>query len=324
MGNQVSTTGRKKSALSLLRQRVFPPDSEREESLSRQDTLQPAPSTNTSRSSKVDFALRSSKSSSSSISAATVQSIILPPQSIRTDGASTPKEKPCRLETPVPSLMTDVERMALCLDNMSPSESSAETQCTVETANAAVTSWSPSTLPRQEPQEPPVSSSSRPSSSSTTSKHPTLNRPLSSSESLPFRSHPFFPFRVPKLEKVPAPPLLPSHFDCYQSHRRMLVSRNIHCPIPCMVCRLEDEQVRWKCIWCCLRVCGRCMESLDKIRRRDLHTLVSKLERTSKGIAAGSEEGNVDSDREGVEAVRTSPAPAQAEIVDRGDQEVAS
>ncbi|KAI4169106.1 MAG: hypothetical protein LQ346_008996 [Caloplaca aetnensis] len=324
MGNQHSTTGRKKNALTLLRERVFSPDSEREETLSRQETLRPVPSTNSSRSSESNFALRSSKSSSSTY-AATVDSYILPPHSIGTHSASTPKEKPCRLEIRVPSLMTDAERMALCLDEMSsPSETSTETQCVLETADTAVPSSSLLTPPLQEGHEQSVSSRSRPSSSSTSSKQPTLDQPLSSPELVPVRSNPYSLFSVPKLEKVAAPPLLPSHFDCYQSHRRMIVSRNVHCPLPCVVCKVEDEQVRWKCIWCCLRICGGCMESLDKIERRDLRTLVRKLEPTNEGVAAESGEGNAGSDLNGEQATPARSASAQAEKVERRDQEEAS
>lgn len=66
------------------------------------------------------------------------------------------------------------------------------------------------------------------------------------------------------------------------------------------------------------------MESLDKIERRDLRTLVRKLEPTNEGVAAESGEGNAGSDLNGEQATPARSASAQAEKVERRDQEEAS
>lgn len=75
------------------------------------------------------------------------------------------------------------------------------------------------------------------------------------------------------------PPLTPIHFHCYQAHRSMKRSSNIHAPVPCMACRVDDTETRWKCMWCCLRICGACMQRLEKVPGRDLKSVVQRLER---------------------------------------------
>ncbi len=66
------------------------------------------------------------------------------------------------------------------------------------------------------------------------------------------------------------------------------------------------------------------MESLDKIERRDLRTLVRKLETTNEGAAAESGERNAGSDLNGEQAAPARSASAQAENVERENQEEAS
>ena len=60
------------------------------------------------------------------------------------------------------------------------------------------------------------------------------------------------------------------HFDCYQSHRQMRVSRNDVCPLGCMICVVKDTEKRWMCTWCSLRCCDPCMKGLTAIPGRDL------------------------------------------------------
>ena len=45
----------------------------------------------------------------------------------------------------------------------------------------------------------------------------------------------------------------------------MLFSKNEFCPVPCMLCKSEDEKGRWTCAWCSLRVCGGCIGRLGEI-----------------------------------------------------------
>lgn len=86
---------------------------------------------------------------------------------------------------------------------------------------------------------------------------------------------------------TPAPPLTPIHFSCYQSHRHVHFSTNIHNPVPCMACGMEGGTSRWKCQWCCLRICGGCMEVLGRATGRDLNILVRKLEEEGSRFAGG-------------------------------------
>ena len=65
-----------------------------------------------------------------------------------------------------------------------------------------------------------------------------------------------------------APPLTMCHHECYQMHRRITVSGNTHCPVPCMACGGSKDPKYWKCHWCGLRVCGPCMIQFDKLGRK--------------------------------------------------------
>ena len=81
---------------------------------------------------------------------------------------------------------------------------------------------------------------------------------------------------------VLAPPLTVIHYKCYQSHRRILLSRNKVNPVPCMTCGEAEGEARWKCIWCALRICGACMAEFDA-KNRSLDTLVAGLEKDKEG-----------------------------------------
>ncbi|MCJ1363188.1 hypothetical protein MMC16_002295 [Acarospora aff. strigata] len=73
------------------------------------------------------------------------------------------------------------------------------------------------------------------------------------------------------------PPLTVAHQYCYHAHRTMQFSRNIYAPVPCMTCYLEDQEPRWKCTWCCLRICRQCLGLLENNRGRELAELVSSV-----------------------------------------------
>lgn len=77
---------------------------------------------------------------------------------------------------------------------------------------------------------------------------------------------------------ISAPPIDLTHFNCYQSHRRVFKLSNMHYPVPCMVCKADNTEQRWKCTWCCLRVCTECMEALKKIEGRNLRVVVEALQ----------------------------------------------
>ncbi|MCJ1420510.1 hypothetical protein MMC32_006867 [Xylographa parallela] len=81
---------------------------------------------------------------------------------------------------------------------------------------------------------------------------------------------------------TPAAPLTFIHRACYQSHRHMNNSKNDIAQVPCMACQVDDKEIRWKCSWCCLRVCNRCMEVLEGIKDRDLGALLQARQKTGR------------------------------------------
>lgn len=93
-------------------------------------------------------------------------------------------------------------------------------------------------------------------------------------------SHPFLTVTLP----TPTPPLTLGHYECYQEHRHMYFSPNIYNPVPCMACGAEEGRSRWKCYWCCLRVCEACMDSLGRMDERNLKTLIDRLEKSRAGV----------------------------------------
>ncbi|KAL8705782.1 MAG: hypothetical protein Q9201_001128 [Fulgogasparrea decipioides] len=256
MGNQISTAVSKRSGMSC--DRDTPPRSSASHNDPRQESSKAAlkkrkqmpklklPSRGQSR----------SYSPTSLPSTPDSDSITLRQRSTGTDGASTPKDD--KFESPIraPSPMTEVQYLSLSLRTASPSEASTITQGILNVSNPRPPS--PSTVA-----DASLLAPSRPSS------------PPSSEQQQP--SRPLFPPSPQDLRKVPAPPLLPSHFACYQSHQRMLRSQNGWHPVPCMTCGIEDEQARWRCVWCCLRICEQCMDALNKSERRDLKALVKGL-----------------------------------------------
>lgn len=93
-------------------------------------------------------------------------------------------------------------------------------------------------------------------------------------------NHPFLTVTLP----TPTPPLTLGHYECYQEHRHMYFSPNIYNPVPCMACGAEEGRSRWKCYWCCLRVCEACMDSLGRMDDRNLTILMDRLEKSRAGV----------------------------------------
>lgn len=73
------------------------------------------------------------------------------------------------------------------------------------------------------------------------------------------------------------PPLTLAHYQCYHSHRTMQLSRNVHASVPCMTCFSEDKEPRWKCSWCCLRICRHCLDLLENSRERAVSDILCNL-----------------------------------------------
>ena len=102
---------------------------------------------------------------------------------------------------------------------------------------------------------------------------------------------------------VPAPPLAITHYKCYQSHRRIMLSRNKVNPVPCMTCGETEGEARWKCIWCALRICGACMAEFDA-KHRNLEKFLAWLRKSKEGSEEGGTKNEVqelDSGKEQIE-----------------------
>lgn len=145
------------------------------------------------------------------------------------------------------------------------------------------------TFPNRETLSPPLLSppipTSRPSSASS-------NSPSENPRTSPIPSHIHLPKTFPQGPiPIPAPPLTIIHMKCYQGHRRMLVSPNKYNPVPCMVCKQEEQDKRWRCPFCALRLCGPCMAEFDQ-RKRDLEAVVSWMDQLKEEEAKAAECNN--------------------------------
>lgn len=93
---------------------------------------------------------------------------------------------------------------------------------------------------------------------------------------------------LPPVQVTVVPPLTKVHFSCYQSHRSFMVSKNAHYSVPCMTCLKSDQQVRWRCTFCALRVCGDCVKGISKAKDRSLMVFLEELVKGLEG-SDGSE-----------------------------------
>lgn len=84
------------------------------------------------------------------------------------------------------------------------------------------------------------------------------------------------PWTPPDIEPVAAP-LNKLHFACYQGHRSMPAANNVWYPLPCMTCQKFDREVRYRCVFCCLRVCASCFQTLQKVPTRSLDQLMETI-----------------------------------------------
>ncbi|KAJ5121214.1 uncharacterized protein N7515_009175 [Penicillium bovifimosum] len=84
------------------------------------------------------------------------------------------------------------------------------------------------------------------------------------------------PFVPPDVEPV-TPAFNKVHLACYQQHRAMPVAQNMWCPMPCMTCHKFDIEIRHRCVFCCLRICESCFQSLQKCKNRSVEELVDRI-----------------------------------------------
>ncbi|PLB37188.1 uncharacterized protein BDW47DRAFT_107547 [Aspergillus candidus] len=84
------------------------------------------------------------------------------------------------------------------------------------------------------------------------------------------------PWTPPDFEPVAAP-LNKLHYVCYQDHRAMPPAANRWHALPCMTCQKFDREVRHRCVFCCLRICVGCYQTLQKSPNRSLEVLMDSL-----------------------------------------------
>ena len=89
------------------------------------------------------------------------------------------------------------------------------------------------------------------------------------------------PWTPPEIVDV-TPPLTKAHYACYQGHASMPASRNAWHSIPCMTCTKADREIRFRCVYCCLRICSGCFEELQKTQDRSLAQLLGQEVRVLK------------------------------------------
>ncbi|KAJ5628325.1 hypothetical protein N7490_010553 [Penicillium lividum] len=81
---------------------------------------------------------------------------------------------------------------------------------------------------------------------------------------------------MPDVEPIAAP-LSQVHFACFQGHRNMPVAQNVWCPLPCQTCHKVNQEIRHRCVFCCLRICEECYQALQKCKNRSLDELMEKI-----------------------------------------------
>ncbi|KAJ5981624.1 hypothetical protein N7499_009324 [Penicillium canescens] len=131
-----------------------------------------------------------------------------------------------------------------------------------------VTLSPPESLPAQEEATSPALEDFIPTPDST---EPPLDVPA-----MPQRDLAPSPFVPPEVEPL-APKLNMVHFQCFQEHRNMPVAQNVWCPLPCFACQKFDIEIRHRCVFCCLRVCEGCYQTLQKCKNRSLEVLLERV-----------------------------------------------
>ncbi|KAF3482087.1 uncharacterized protein GIQ15_04846 [Arthroderma uncinatum] len=94
----------------------------------------------------------------------------------------------------------------------------------------------------------------------------------------------------PKKVEYHTPPLNKSHFSCYHFHRTFVRSSNVLYPLNCMTCLKSDQEVRWRCVFCCLRICGDCVKGIKSCKDRSLMEFMEKLVMDLEAASAAESE----------------------------------
>lgn len=97
---------------------------------------------------------------------------------------------------------------------------------------------------------------------------------------------PFVPLTASPVPKAAAP-ITEKHHNCYSNHATFVWSRNDFQPMACMICNKNDQERKWACVWCYLRICVECSTELQKTPSRDLKAV---LEKRAAQVTYGGEE----------------------------------
>ena len=142
------------------------------------------------------------------------------------------------------------------------------------------------TFPTRETLSPPLLS---PPISTSRASSAASSSPSDNPRTSPIPPHIHLPKTFPQGPvPIPAPPLTIVHMKCYQGHRRMVPSPNKFNPVPCMVCKQEEHDKRWRCPFCALRLCGPCKAEFDR-RGRDLEAVVFSMDQLKEEEAKAAE-----------------------------------
>jgi hypothetical protein len=141
--------------------------------------------------------------------------------------------------------------------------------------------------------EPDLPGSTIAAASSNAASTTTLN---STVEDLPVQSP--LPFTPLTRQSVAIPEnLIPNitnkHLQCYSSHKINLWSMNQFQPMGCMICHLHEEERKWMCTWCLLRICVRCSGELRMVPGRDLQRLLNARAEAETESGVDEQQGGV-------------------------------
>lgn len=80
-----------------------------------------------------------------------------------------------------------------------------------------------------------------------------------------------------------------------------------------MTCLKADQEVRWRCVFCCLRICADCLGGIKRCKDRSLIEFMEKLvmDLEAVGTATTTEKGESSAD-----TVDTEPGPGPGPEVD--------
>ncbi|KAF1964704.1 hypothetical protein BU23DRAFT_51544 [Bimuria novae-zelandiae CBS 107.79] len=106
---------------------------------------------------------------------------------------------------------------------------------------------------------------------------------------------PFVPLTDAPVPRSTAP-ITEKHLHCYSRHATFVWSRNDYQPMACMICNKNDQERRWSCVWCYLRICVDCSVELQKTPGRDLQSMLRK--RGAEATYGGAEYDEDENDSE--------------------------